>query len=189
MKHATSRMLFAYWDAVRGERASPERSRIEPGAIRHILADTFILEIGVHGAAEFRLAGTRLCALFGRELKGQTFERLWPAHAGPEARRCVDTVMDEAAGLVSGQVGATLDGQTINLEMLLLPMRHGGRTHALALGALSPATIPAWFGLRPVAFLNTVSQRVIRTSWTPPGLHAKPAEPQRRFVVHRGGRA
>ena len=45
MKHATSRMLFAYWDALRGERSSPERGAINPGAIRHILADTFILEI------------------------------------------------------------------------------------------------------------------------------------------------
>ena len=62
MKHATSRMLFAYWDAARGERASPERSEIEPGAIRHILADTFILEIGANGTAEFRLA-ERECAL------------------------------------------------------------------------------------------------------------------------------
>ena len=46
MKHSTSRMLFSYWDALRGERAAPERSEIEPGEIRHILADTFILEIG-----------------------------------------------------------------------------------------------------------------------------------------------
>src|SRR4051794_37663355 len=70
MKHAASRMLYAYWDGARGERAAPERSEIEPGAIRHILADTFI-QIGAHGAAEFRLAGTRLCAPFGRELRGQ----------------------------------------------------------------------------------------------------------------------
>jgi hypothetical protein len=189
MKHATSRMLFAYWDAARGERASPERTEIEPGAIRHILADTFILEIGANGTAEFRLAGTRVCALFGRELKGQSFERLWPAHAGQEVCHSVEVVMDEAAGLVMGHVGATLEGLTINLEMLLLPLRYRGKTHALALGALSPMTIPAWFGLYPVSFLNMVSQRVIRTSWAPPSVHEKPAEQQRRFVVHHGGRA
>jgi hypothetical protein len=189
MKHATSRILFAYWDAVRGERASPERRDIEPGAIRHILADTFMLEIGVNGAAEFRLAGTRMCALVGRELKGQLFERLWPAHASADARRSINTVMDETAGLVSGLVGATLEGPTVNLEMLLLPLRHHGKTHALVLGALSPATIPSWFGLHPISFLNTVSQRVIRTSWVPPGLNETPAVRQRRFVVHRGGRA
>jgi len=189
MKHAASRMLFAYWDGARGERAAPERGEIEPGAIRHILADTFILEIGAHGAAEFRLAGTRLCALFGRELRGQPFERLWPGHATAEARRCVDIVMDEMSGLVTGHVGATLEGSTIILETLLLPLRHGGKTHALALGALSPATIPAWFGLHPIAALKTVSQRVIRTSRIPSGLNAAPEERQRRFVVHRGGRA
>ena len=42
MKHATTRMLFAYWDTLRGERAAPDRGEIEPGEIRHILADTFI---------------------------------------------------------------------------------------------------------------------------------------------------
>ena len=61
MKHATSRLLFAYWDGLRGDRAAPERSQIEPGQIRHILADTFILAIEPDGQAEFRLAGTRAC--------------------------------------------------------------------------------------------------------------------------------
>ncbi|HEY0354137.1 MAG TPA: PAS domain-containing protein, partial [Enterovirga sp.] len=65
MKHATSRMLFSYWDSLRGERAAPERSDVEPGAIRHILADTFILGIDGEAGATFRLAGTRCSALFG----------------------------------------------------------------------------------------------------------------------------
>ena len=45
MKHPTSRMLFSYWDGLRGARAARERGEIEPGEIRHILADTFVLEI------------------------------------------------------------------------------------------------------------------------------------------------
>ena len=44
MKHPTSRQLHAYWDRLRGERAAPERSEIEPGEIRNLLADSFILE-------------------------------------------------------------------------------------------------------------------------------------------------
>ncbi len=80
-------MIFAYWDQLRGERAAPERGEIEPGEIRHVLADTFILEIGADRRAEFRLAGTRLCALFGRELKARPFVDLWPGHAQPGIRR------------------------------------------------------------------------------------------------------
>src|SRR5918997_383905 len=74
MKHPTSRMLFSYWDALRGDRAAPERGDVEPGDIRHILADTFILEIGEDRRATFRLGGTRVCALFARELKGQALQ-------------------------------------------------------------------------------------------------------------------
>ena len=66
MKHATTRMIFSYWDSLRGERMAPERGEIEPGEIRHVLADTFILEV-VERNAVIRLAGTWICAFFGRE--------------------------------------------------------------------------------------------------------------------------
>src|SRR5215211_6129940 len=107
MKHATTRMIFAYWDALRGERAAPERGEIEPGEIRHVLADTFMLEIGEGQRAEFRLGGTRLCSLFGRELKGRPLHELWPADGQDEIQHLVDIVVDETAGLVAGLVGIT----------------------------------------------------------------------------------
>jgi len=45
MKHAASRELYAYWEERRGQRPAPERTDIEPGAIRQALSDTFILEL------------------------------------------------------------------------------------------------------------------------------------------------
>ena len=77
MKNASTRLVFEYWDGLRGERAAPERGEIEPGALRHALADTFVLENEPIGPV-FRLAGTRLCALFGREQRGRAFAALWP---------------------------------------------------------------------------------------------------------------
>ena len=188
MKQASSRELFGYWTARRGKRAAPERGEIEPGAIRRALGDVFVLEFDRSAGHPFRLAGTRVCALFGRELKGQRFERLLPLHAVEDARRSVEIVLDEAAGLVSGHRGVTLEGAAVDLEMLLLPLRDRGRTHKAVLGALSPAVNPLWLGLSPIALSAAVSQRVIRTGWRAnrPG----PAvESTRRFVVHRGGRA
>jgi hypothetical protein len=72
MKHPSNRELFD-WNMRRGERLAPERADIEPSAIRKILGDAFVLER--HGVSNpvFRLAGTRLCALFARELKGESF--------------------------------------------------------------------------------------------------------------------
>ena len=129
-----------------------------------------------------------MCALFGRELKGQPFGRLWPSFAAAEARDCIEIVTEDTAGLLSGYVAVTLEGAAINLEMILLPLRDHGRTHASVLGALSPATAPLWLGFSPVALSGAVSRRVIRTVWPaePTGTAAKS---QRRFVVHRGGRA
>ena len=59
MKNASTRLVFEYWDALRGERSAPERGEIEPGALRHALADTFVLENEPIGPV-FRLAGTRI---------------------------------------------------------------------------------------------------------------------------------
>jgi len=70
MKHAASRELYAYWEAKRGTRPAPERAEIEPGAIRGILSDTFILALDRGLGRPVRLAGTRVCALFDREIKG-----------------------------------------------------------------------------------------------------------------------
>ena len=75
MKHPSTRELFDYWNARRGRRLAPERDDIEPGHIRRVLADTFIFAFDEGKGHPFRLAGTRVCALFGRELKGEAFMR------------------------------------------------------------------------------------------------------------------
>ena len=184
-------MLFSYWDALRGERTAPERGEIEPGEIRHILADTFILEIGADRRAEFRLGGTRLCALFGRELKGHALPELWPADAQEEMRHFIDVVIDETAGLVVGLTGATDNDAAIDLEMILLPLRHRGKTQARLMGALSPAAVPAWMGMDPVTRLRTVSHRVIWPSGRPlPRVPTRQEaiDKRRRLVLHYGGR-
>ena len=48
MKHPSNRELFDYWNERRGERLAPERADIEPAAIRHVLGDTFVLEVERH---------------------------------------------------------------------------------------------------------------------------------------------
>ena len=74
MKHEKSTSLFQYWNRLRGNRPAPRRTEIEPADIKANLADTFILEQDTRGRPMFRLAGTRLCATFGRELKGFAVE-------------------------------------------------------------------------------------------------------------------
>lgn len=161
MKNPSTRLVFDYWDTLRGERSAPERGEIEPGALRHALADTFVLENEPIGPV-FRLAGTRLCALFGRELRGRAFAALWPdVEAQGDMRRLVQTVMDETAGAVAGLTAQTQNGASVHLELLLLPLRYRGRTHARILGALSPALSPEWLGLDTLDSMRMISLRMI----------------------------
>ena len=77
MRLATSMELYAYWNALRAGRSAPERNDIEPGAIRGILADTFVLDFDKENGFPFRIAGSRANALFLTELRGLSFLLLW----------------------------------------------------------------------------------------------------------------
>ncbi len=189
MKNPSTRMVFEYWNELRGERAAPERGEIEPGALRHALADTFMLENEPIGPV-FRLAGTRLCALIGSELRGRAFAALWPdVEAQGDMRRLVQTVMDETAGAVAGLSGETRTGAPVYLELLLLPLRYRGRTHARVLGALSPALTPEWLGLDTLDSMRMISLRMLWPN-TPAQLAPEPRQRMAppKFMVLPGGR-
>jgi hypothetical protein len=191
MKHTTSRLLFSYWDALRGDRAAPERSQIEPGQIRHILADTFILGVEPDSRATVRLAGTRMCALFGRDLKGMNFSELWPGDRCAEPDQLIELVGSDTVGAVAGMVGESELGSVIGLELLLLPLRHHGATNRRMIGAISPSAVPSWLGLSALQSVELRSLRVIgnttpgRTSFGEVGPSA--ASKRHRFVVLDGG--
>ena len=166
MKHFVNQDLHSYWDALRAGRTAPERSEIDPAAIRHVLAYTFVL--GVSGSplsgrrdVSFRLCGTRVNALFGRDLKGSDFSSIWdPGDAGG-AETLLDVALDDRAAVVGGAWAGPAGHEPVALELLLLPLRHHGKTHARLLGSLVPAANPGWMGLRPVEPLRLASFRAL----------------------------
>src|ERR1700759_268729 len=72
MKHRLSQQFFAYWDQKRGEARAPDRSDLKPDDVRELLGDVFVLACDEADRYPFRVAGTRLCALFGRDLKDKS---------------------------------------------------------------------------------------------------------------------
>ena len=172
MKLATSQQLFAYWDALRGARGAPERNDIEPGAIRGVLADTLILEFSHKADFPLRVVGSRTNALFGRELRGLPFLSLWRRDDVGEVRRVLEDAADGAQPFLLGAKGAPEGRAEIDLELLLLPLRHHGATHARVLGCCAPASNAAWFGLLPSSPLKLASMRAL-SSAPAPAFHAR----------------
>lgn len=205
MKAAATRELFAYWNRLRGARAAPERADVDPGQIRGILGDAFILEASEEAQFPFRLAGSRLCEVSGHEMKGERFLELWSGGDRATVLGALTTISDDAAVAVLGATGATELGRKVDLELVLLPLRHRGRTHARILGALAPVETPYWLGACPVTRFDLASLRMIwpsgrrRAIGEAPAPHSPPPTPSPhalagaarkigRFLVFDGGR-
>jgi hypothetical protein len=181
MKHAASRELYAYWEERRGTRPAPERAEIEPGAIRGVLSDAFILALDRNAGHPVRLAGTRMCALFGRELKGESFLNLWGAESKAVVASLVSILSDECTGTVAGVTAQNASGDPIDLELLLLPLGIRRPSFARTIGVLAPLNVPPWLGSSPIGSLTLGGRR-----------HVGAAQEKRllpRFMTPRGRRA
>jgi hypothetical protein len=161
MKHSSTQAIYRYWNDRRGTRPAPERADIDPGDIRHQLGDTFMLAADFVDVLRFRLAGTRVCALFNRELKGEGFASLWDETSRKSNDELITAVCREQTGGVAGLLGRTADGTTVELEMLLLPLAHGGHARIRALGVLVPTVPLYWLGEKPVVELSLRALRHI----------------------------
>src|SRR4051794_22460647 len=138
MKHPSSREFYAYWDNARGDAPAPDRSEIEPGAVRELLGDVFVLSYDAGAGYPFRVAGTRVCALLGCDLKDRSFSALFAPEGRREIEDIISAVAEEMLGAVAGITATSDNGATAHLELLLLPFN--ARAHApLSLtGLLAP---------------------------------------------------
>jgi hypothetical protein len=200
VKHSATRELYAYWDGLRGARAAPEQAHVQPAALRRILGDLFVLEVDPGREFPFRLAGTRICDLFARELRRSPFLDLFGRDDRQPIRDALAAVIEDAAVAVTGLCGHTERGWTAEAELVLLPLRHHGQTHARVIGSIGLSQRPAWVGGVP---LTTFSVDMLRLTWPsgrrrafgdepqdlPPGSDA-PTRPQRSWLrVLEGGLA
>jgi len=188
MKTAPTRKMYAYWNERRGSRLAPERGDIEPGAIREILGDSFIVSFEADGDHPFRLAGTRVCALFGHELKGEPFVQFWDLASRDLVRTLATSVAGEAGGLVAGVGARTAQGSHTDLELLLLPLYHRGKLRVRLLGVLAPLAVPYWLGAEQVVTLSLGAVRHLGPSvqdLAAPRFAKEPARPL--LTVYEGG--
>jgi hypothetical protein len=160
MKNEASINLFMYWNRLRGQRPAPSRTEIEPADIRQHLADTFILERDARGHSIFRLAGTRVCATYGRELKNFAFASLFGPHDQTLVAKLVASAYEQKTPCLIGYEGRSTGGRGTSFEALLLPLHAEGESARL-FGAIIPNTKPFWLGADPITENKVVWVRVV----------------------------
>lgn len=188
MKQNGSIQLFHYWNRLRNGRPAPKRTEIEPSDIKTLLADTFILEKDVRGEAVFRLAGTRLCAIYGRELKGFSFTSLWREKDQRLMARLAWSAFESKSVVVASFEGFTRTRRSTTFELLILPLDFGA-DQARSMGILTAAERPFWLGVDPVVEARIDSVRVVDADREPMFLKNRPSIPVPDLVPGDGNLA
>jgi hypothetical protein len=150
MQNKTLQALYGYWNEVRAGRLAPQRLEIEPSRISGILSETFMLERIDAGTYQYRLAGTRLCEMFGSELRGRNFLDDWSEADRQVLARDLATVCERGAVAVIGLEGSSDRRHRVELEAVLLPLVHAGQKIGRIIGAMSANTAPHWLDNEPL---------------------------------------
>jgi len=204
MKQRTIQTLYAYWNDLRGRRIAPRRLEIEPSRIGPILAETFMLERVDSVTYNYRLAGTRLCEIFGAELRGTNVLAGWAASdRAAIADNLTSTCEQGAVTLLTVEAGADT-ARRIQLEVVMLPLMHANDSMDRVIGAMSVLTSPHWLGYERLTTRRLIDHDVIwpdgrprsiieRTGGEAPFRPAPPAvrmvkSEHRLFRVFDGGR-
>ena len=142
MKHPSNRAFFAYWDDKRGNARAPDRSEIDPHALRELLGDIFMLAYDPSAGYPFRVAGTRVCALLGRDVKNNSFPELFEPESRREIEEIISAVAEETLPAIAGLTATTEGGEQAHLELLLLPFNARAHTPISLTGLLAPFRMP-----------------------------------------------
>lgn len=138
MRQTATTKILSYWESLGGESATPAAASIDPRALKSHLPDLFMIERLDRAVFAFRLAGTRMCQRFGRELRDHDFVRLFPAAQQGDILAQLNGALQNGESLVLKAEAATLDGKTTAAEIVLMPLTDTEGRVVRLLGALLP---------------------------------------------------
>jgi hypothetical protein len=183
MKQSATRDLYTYWNSRRGDAATPDRKAIDPVAIPRLLPDVLLIERPRSRGTRVRLAGTRLCELFGRELRGTDLLSLWDEDSREETLALVDAVLDGRDIAVAGVQGRSPEQRSYPFELILLPL--AGSSPRQAIGCLAASAAAA----RPLRTITALSLESVHLSCTDDeSLRGSACEDAPRPLAHSGAR-
>jgi hypothetical protein len=175
MRHKETIGLFDYWNEIRGEREAPLRSEISPAALGRLLPSLMLLERRDDGEIVFRLAGTRICSLRCRELKGRPFGNMFRDEDHMALMKILHSVERDNALVVLDTLADKGDGNGVPVEIALFPLADESTR---ILGIASPKITPFWFGAEP-AMLELRGIRYMDSQSDLPFLRSRPTVPVR----------
>lgn len=174
MQTTTAKAVYAYWSRVRGGRDVPNRRDIEPADLRQFLPDLFILEPAPEPGTTFRLAGTRLCTLFGRELRAAGFQRLFAPDVRAQISRICANILAQRTPAALQVSAYGRSAQPVPIEILLLPMTsHSSRADRIfgvlcPVDAVQPLDVPfRYMTVDSVAIINHEQENTFLQTHTP----------------------
>lgn len=146
MKQRTLQILYAYWDGLRAGRIAPTRLELDPSRIGSILPEILLLERIDTDTYCYRLAGTRLCEIFGSELRGSNLLDGWTAADRSDLERALALTCEQGAATHLTMEASAGSTRRVELEALLLPLMHASNAIERVLGAVSAIASPHWLG-------------------------------------------
>jgi hypothetical protein len=159
MKHPATRELYDYWDKQRGGTPAPERSALEPGPIRHLIGDMFVAGCDEASRFPLRVAGTRICAMIGRDVKGADLLELFARASRRQVEEFVSMATEESLATVAGVTAFTDNRLPVHLELLLLPFAPSVLAPQCVTGSLVTLGVPATLDHSPLRDLSLVTWR------------------------------
>lgn len=172
MKQKTTQLIYGYWNELRRGRLAPTRLEIEPSRIGSILAETFMLERTETAAFCYRLAGTRLCEVFGSELRGTNLLDGWAgSDRGLINSHLSATCEQGAVTLLTLEAGT--GAKRVQLEAILLPLIQPEGVIGRLLGSMTPLSSPHWLGHERLFEKRLVSAETIWPEGRPHALREK----------------
>ena len=137
--HPGSRQLFRYWESLRAERPCPRKDEIELKRIIEVVPNLAIIERDpTQKGWQFRLAGTKIYSLFGKEMTNGDVLQGFDSFERGVAGNCLDICLTRMQPCLVRMRFILEHNVVVAAEMIGLPVRDGNDSKVQIFGGLFP---------------------------------------------------
>lgn len=188
--HPSSRMLFRFWETMRGGSPAPRRDALDLRQIRPLVPHLFIGEYATKARVfRWRLAGTGICELYRREVTGTNMLAGWDAFESDTISRFLSSTLNAKQPAVLRFRMQTDHDQVVGAELAAFPMLAVDGITSHLMGGLFPFRETASLDYTAITGFELSAARLVWTENLPePPLQEHSADKARRnFHVISGG--